>query len=172
MANDTEDTVPVIAFRPTVRHVAEEIPARALDSGGNRPGTFTEATIPTAEQVTSIIDKSLGEVVLTIGYKLPDSCVDGARRLVALHAAASIETGYWPEQNAAQTGLAARLDKLYDRLMPAVMQCIATNGAGGPDNDPETPDSAQPVWSTPSPGERAELAEISLIGYPDPRRLW
>lgn len=170
----TDDTTPVVAWRPTIARVAKEIPARVRGRGGDRPDSFTTDTVPSADQVERIIDDSLGEVAMAIGgYTLPESCQDGARRLVALHAAASIEGGYYPEQNGATVGLATRLDRLYDRLLVLVVKCIATAGAGGPDVDPQTADEGNaPVWRFPSGPEVAEGAERSLIGFPDKRKLW
>jgi len=171
---ETDDATPVVAYRPTVKHVAEEIPARVLDAGGNRPGTFTSATTPTGDQVERIIDKSLGEVAMTLGYVVPASCLLGAQRLVALHAAASIEMGYWPEQSGSGTAtLLARLDARYDKLLPMVERCIAMSGAGGPDTDIATADEGtKPQWGFPVGAEVAEGAERSLLSYPDPRKLW
>lgn len=170
----TDDTTPVVEWRPTVKRVAKEIPARVRGRGGDRPDSFSTDTSPTADQVEGIIDDSLGEVAMAIGgYAVPTSCLDGARRLVALHAAATIESGTYPEQNGAMTGLAARLDRMYDRLLPLVVRCIATAGAGGPDTDPQTADEGNnPVWSFPAGREVAEGAERSLLGFPDPRRMW
>lgn len=170
----TDDTVPVVEWRPTIARVAREIPARVRGRGGDRPDSWTTDTTPSADQVEKVIDDSVGEVALAIGgYELPDSCLDGARRLCALHAAAIIEGGYFPEQNGDRTGLATRLDRLYDRLLPLVVNCIATAGAGGPDTDPQTSDEGNaPTWSFPSGVEVAEGAERSLIGFPDPRKLW
>lgn len=167
---ETSDTTPVVEYRCTLKDVADQIPARTRDVGGNLVGTFTSATQPTDEQVNRVIDGSLGEVAMTIGYKVPESCAVGARRLVALHAAREISGGRFPEQANATLSEWDRLDRLYVRLLPLVRQCVADGGAGGPDTDIATADETGPMWSFPQGSEVAEGAERGITPFPDPRQ--
>lgn len=131
-----------LAYTPTVAEVAKHLRARTRGPSGDELGTFTDATVPTDDQVEGIIDLAGPFVTGSLGAIVEDSpCEQGARVLWALKAAEMIEISYYPEQ-LAPGGTVAALRALFAELLPYVQSCISGGGGGGSDGDSTVPYSA------------------------------
>lgn len=134
-----------LAFTPSVQDVANHLRARTRGPSGAELGTFTDATVPTDEQVTGIIDMAVPFVSGMLGA-IPEGCAQGARALVALKAAEMIEISYFPEQ-LQPGGTVTALRALYADLLPAVQSCVSGGGGGGQDGDSTPPSSSfTDIW--------------------------
>jgi hypothetical protein len=71
--------------------------ARTRLENGLNAGTFTRETIPTAEQVTEVINQAVSLMRPRLG-PVADAMADQAQALTALRCAYMIELAYFPEQ--------------------------------------------------------------------------
>ena len=60
-------------------------------------GTFNDDTRPTGEQVHALIAQAAGDVASRIGRDIPPKWITEAKRLVALRAAALVESSFFPQ---------------------------------------------------------------------------
>lgn len=91
--------------RPALSQLEVLLRARLRDENGNQGTEFTEATNPTRAQAQESVDEAVNYFLLDVGYNVPLRMRKIARSLVALCAAATIETAYMPEQvDTAQSG--------------------------------------------------------------------
>jgi hypothetical protein len=120
-------------YTPSVEDVATYLRARTRGPDGNEIGTFTDATVPTDQQVTGAIDAAEPFVTGGLGT-VQAGCANGARALWAIKAAEMVEISYFPEQ-LAPGGTVDRLRALYADLLPAVRACISGDGVGGGGDD-------------------------------------
>lgn len=130
--------MPVSEYTPSVKDVAEFIPARTKTRGGAEAGTFNPAasaenliTRPTAEQVTEKIGTALGRVSGVIGANVIATQWDSAKRVTALLAAMLVELGYWPEQINSGRSAYPQLKDLYDGMWGDLLNAL------GISTDPE-----------------------------------
>lgn len=84
-------------WAPAIEQVAARIMARTRLQSGGSAGTFNSETIPTAEQVTEVINQAVSMMRPRLG-PVADSMVDQAQALTALRCAYMIELAYFPEQ--------------------------------------------------------------------------
>lgn len=108
-------------FKPTPEQVHALI--------AQRP-TFTPTSKPTREDVLGLIDSRCDDVFAELhGVTVPDSLIGLARRAVALGTAADIESGYYPEQQLADSqhaNLTARFLQAFHRFQ----ELLAAEGGG------------------------------------------
>lgn len=137
--------MPVSDYTPTVADVAAILRARTKTVGGEEAGTFNpegapqqDRTRPTAEQVTSLINSTLGDVSASFGADIPDAPGDdpalyrtSARKLAALAVALEVELSYFPEQVATGRSPYAQLKALYDDRSKRLLGVIFPGSGGG-----------------------------------------
>lgn len=114
--------------------VAALIPARtfaeAEGEAGKELGTFTEATHPTAKQVTEKITSAASIVGGRLGQEVNDpSLLLFARNVVALRTAMLIELGYFPEQANQDESAYKELKELFDEELPALIAALPDSSA-------------------------------------------
>jgi hypothetical protein len=135
-------------WAPSVADVGARIPTRTRDQtqpgNDNVLGTFTDATVPTAEQVTPIINGAVASVRHAVGTipTTPATLYELAKDAAAWRAAADIELA-WPERD-------ADIREVYDRLnaraalaLQRLIDACEDAGTGS--------DAGLPVWSMPEP---------------------
>lgn len=143
-------------WTPSVDDVAALIPQRTGDPTGAAQTTFTATTVPTATQVANIIGQVVNEVAGTVGV-VPDndpggpgvraSLIDMAKRVVALGAAAEVETSFYPDQNVGGMGIGAVLYARYKDALKGLLSGVQTVLGGGA---PGSADMGVPVYSFPA----------------------
>lgn len=128
------------SWLPSVQEVAGLVWARTKEkgSGGQRVGTFTANTSPTAEEALRLIRQAGWRVAAKL---TADPCKanlrEGARAATALYASMLIESSYWPEQTeAAGSSFQARL-KLWERQLDDLAELVKANCTGGEGEDEE-----------------------------------
>lgn len=124
MANETT---------PTVEEVANWLRARTYDSDGNLVGTFTDdgRTIPSATEVTGIINQAVEEVLSPIGgVPCNENLVGRAKGLTALYAAMVVELSYFPEQVGSNRSPYDRLERLYNSGLGSLVTDVADQCGG------------------------------------------
>jgi hypothetical protein len=99
-------------YTPTVAEVALLLRARTKDANGNDPGTFTDLTRPTGQEVTDIIQTVANELVDSVGVTDLGDRPSAARTVIALETAERIEAGYFPEELKEQQTAYAQFDAL------------------------------------------------------------
>lgn len=137
----------LLPWTPTLSEVADYVPARtrpATPGAGDDTlaGTFTLATIPTAEQVTRLAAAAAAHVAATAGT-VDASLYSVATATAAQRAAAYVEYAY-PERDAdLNTGdkLLALSDAALDRLVTANLAITGTPVGV----------AAVPYWAMPDP---------------------
>lgn len=124
-----------ITWRPSLGDVAALLPRRTKDSNGAQPGTFTENTEPTDEQVQTIISLASGHIASRVG-ETGDLCTPAltsrARGMTALYAAMLVELTFFAEQVGTNRSPYPQLKVLFDDGMKALVEGVAENcGEGG-----------------------------------------
>lgn len=84
-------------WAPTLMQVAARVMARTRLPNGASAGSFTSETIPTATQVTEVVNQAVSLMRPRLG-PVADSMVDQAQALTALRCAYMVELAYFPEQ--------------------------------------------------------------------------
>jgi len=118
-------------WEPTPSEVHGIIPQRT----NGKP--FTDDTVPTVAQVTTIISDVMSEVDSWLEHTVvPEQHVDLARFVVKLGAAKEIERAFWPEQGQAPSGssyvqLKQRYEETLAQLVLAVLGIVVNPGAPG-----------------------------------------
>lgn len=87
-------------WAPTLQQVAARIMARTRLENGDNAGTFNSETIPTAVQVTEVINQAVSMLRPRLG-EVAESMEDQAQALTALRAAYMVELAFFPEQTEA-----------------------------------------------------------------------
>jgi hypothetical protein len=134
-------------FQPTIADIAVLVPARTVDRFGNRLGTFTAETRPTAIEVQRIIVKATAQVgakAVVTSESGPDVILQ-ARHLSALYGAMLVELTYFPEQIGSGRSPYPEYKDLYDNGIEALASAAIDRNEGG-DGSP-----ADPVSSFPPP---------------------
>jgi hypothetical protein len=151
---ETQPTTPVQMLveggtRPAVADVAALIRARTKVAGGREVGTFTNSTRPTGDQVDTLIEFALDDVLGKVATPEAGSVYEArVRGAVALYAAVLVETSYFPEQvGAAGKSASDTLMKLYESRIRAL---IAEGETGEPQGEGTTDAPADPYWSFPA----------------------
>jgi hypothetical protein len=88
-----------VACTPTVDDVAALERTRTVDAVGGDIGAFTSTTHPTDVECQALIDQALDEVLARLPLHADPVWYPAIRRLVALRAAAMVETSYYREQS-------------------------------------------------------------------------
>lgn len=122
--------MPASDYKPTIEQIGALLYERTADSVGNKLGTFTETTRPTATNVSSIIERAVGTVSSTVGNEIPESCWEMARSLVALRAAMLIEVSFFPEQIRADKSPFESYRKMYEFDLADLRKAVAEAGSG------------------------------------------
>lgn len=144
-------------WAPDLRQVAAHIPSRTRSqdyygSDVNKPlGTFSEATAPTGEEVSRLIDAAVTVVAGTVGRPVAQPAHSLCSTAAALWAAYWVELG-WPERDA-DISLATRLRE--DALMLTETAKGVNVGAGGGSDGQPDPDGLPDrlvSYSFPPPG--------------------
>jgi hypothetical protein len=86
------------AVTPSVDDVAALEATRTIGASGADLGTFTSETRPTDTEVDVVIDEALDAVLGQLPDHIETLWYAPIRRLVALRAAATVETSYYREQ--------------------------------------------------------------------------
>lgn len=87
---------------PSLQQVAQLIPTRAY-AAGVRQSTFTSTTTITDTQAQGVIDYTVSTILPKFRHPIPTRSRDSVRGLLALRAAAQIESGHFREQIQAGT---------------------------------------------------------------------
>lgn len=130
---------------PTVGDVALLMQSRTKTRGGGEAGTFTDATRPTAAQVSQQIllaaDELYGSSAIGPWLGMPVAVQPKAERVVARLTAANVELTYWPEQTTTRTGQSPyqshmeRFREMREELVAAIYDArtdgTLTGGTGG-----------------------------------------
>lgn len=124
-------------WRPLVSDVGELIRTRTIDTSSNELGTFTEATRPTYEQASRIVDQAVDKLEAKFGPVMKAELEGAARTVVALRAAMLIELSFFGEQIAAGRSPYPQLYVLYEE---ALKDWDLARLNLGKDDTPDTPD--------------------------------
>jgi hypothetical protein len=144
---------------PTVAQVAGYIPTRTKELRSTRYlDTFTDATRPTAVQVTAIAADAARRVKSAVGPEMPERLEDSAGIAAAILAAAWIERAYFPEQletdRSAYDALMAEYDKELALLISATAEGTEDPGDGGTVITSGMPAYGFPAVGAPASGVR------------------
>lgn len=145
-------------WRPTVQDVANVVPQRTGDAQGLAQGTFTAATVPTADQVEGLIAQVQAEVLTRVGAvtdELATPVAEGGRpaqtpagHVVAVGAAAYVEMSFYPDLPEGATSLWERYQALLTALVGAVAPGDQPSGGGTGSERPVGASFAFPAAST------------------------
>lgn len=125
-------------YTPDLAQIGALITARTKDTNGNEPGTFTEHTRPTADQVTSLIGQALDRLAGRIGDTIPSRLFGAATEVVALDVASRIELSFFPDQISAGRSPYQELKKLHDDAETELLADIAAAAIDGEDGSVPT----------------------------------
>jgi hypothetical protein len=143
-------------YAPTVADIAAILRARAVELGGFRVETFTDGTVPTAQQVQQLIGLYTPMVFAQLGRLDNLHCANGddlrsaARALAGQRVALEVEASYWPEEIVNAASVDVRRQLLADdlaALTPAMVACRASSDDGGDGGDSTS--RSDPAWSFP-----------------------
>jgi hypothetical protein len=107
---------------PTVADVAILERTRTVDDTGAEQTTFTSDTRPTDVECSELIDQASGEVLGQLPSNVDPIWYPAIQRLIALRAAALVETSFYREQ--AQAGSAATHATVYASELLALQKII------------------------------------------------
>jgi len=145
------DNLPPVPWAPSLRDVADLIPARTvpLDTATDNPhNTFDTNTVPSGEQVARIIQTAVRWVVGKTGT-MPVEVYGQAGDVAALRAAGLVELGY-----PVREGDVSIADTLLRQADSALVELVATVSAQG-DADPSL--TLMPVGYFPQPNVTEEI---------------
>lgn len=127
-----------VAWAPSTADVARQLRARTQDDDGNYLSDFTDATRPTGDEVTALIDGAVEDVAgLFTAIAVPVECQALAKRVVTLKTALYIELSYFPEQaqdNSPYLQLRAAADQATSTLIAKATALDAFGEAPAPVN--------------------------------------
>lgn len=127
----TEGALPPVGeVVPTSDDVAALLRARTKDLDGNELGIFNANTRPTNDEVEHLITLAYAEVTAQTGATLGARCMDAARALIAIRAAAWVELSYFPEQVRSDRSVYRELADQWTAGMPALIACVEGNAPG------------------------------------------
>jgi hypothetical protein len=120
-----QDFPPVDRSRitPTCDDVGALERTRTIDDSGNDVGTFTDTTHPTCEEVDSIIEQAVDDVLLELPEQFKVTHYDSIKRAVTFYAATLIETSYYREEMAPGTPGDVYRTR-YERMMGSMKERI------------------------------------------------
>jgi hypothetical protein len=122
------------AWHPTVDQVATEwLRARTYAglggelAGGDRAGTFTDETTPTADEAARVIEGAISEVLSHFPRgEVPPRSYLAAQHAAIVYAALEIEIGFFPEQSAGDSAF-LQLRQLSDQAMATLVNGANVN---------------------------------------------
>jgi hypothetical protein len=145
-------------YAPTVADIAAILRARAVELGGFRVDTFTDRTVPSAQQVQQLIGLYTPMVFARLGRLDSLHCANAgdlrsaARALAGQRVALEVEASYWPEEIVDAAAVDVRRTLLADdlaALVPALEACRASGDEGGDGGDSTS--RSDPAWRYPLP---------------------
>lgn len=148
--------MPVTDWTPTPAEVGAQLRARTVDNVGNELGTFTDATRPTFDEVSQLIQQAIGEALVEHGDPDVPEDVDptqlyaAMKREVILTTAMEIELSYFPEQVAANRSPYEALRLQRDRQQVLVGKAVQELQSGGKVGEGD--DARLPQWNYPVQG--------------------
>lgn len=119
----------VASYAPSVSDVAAVLPNRPVDGDGNTLDTFTDATTPTGDQVSVLIDQAVETVGVRLPATLQDRHTNTARWLTTLYTAMLVELTYFGEQVPDQSPY-EQYKALFDDGINALVSGADYNAAG------------------------------------------
>lgn len=153
--------MPIADWTPTVDAVGAILRTRTRDRNGNEIGTFNEDTVPTGDQVVSLITTAAGDLALAVGPDLPEAVWQQASSVATYRAAMLVEITFFPEQVALGRSPYPQLRELYLDALKDLR--VAVDAAGGDlPGATDAAEAAAPSWgfeAVPTPLDR-------LLGTP------
>jgi hypothetical protein len=143
-------------YAPTVADIAAILRARAVELGGFRVDTFTDRTVPSAQQVQQLIGLYTPMVFATLGRLDDLRCANAgdlrsaARVLAGQRVALEVEASYWPDEIVDAAAVDVRRTLLADDLAalePALTACRASGDESGDGGDSTS--RSDPAWRFP-----------------------
>jgi hypothetical protein len=126
-----------ITWAPEVADVAALIRARTKVRGGEELGTFTDTTIPTAEEVENLIDKAVRRVASKIGVAPCNEDLEAdAKDSAALYAAMLVEQSYYPEQTRPDQSAFKSMQSLFNDAIKDLADAVRATCAGSDEGGP------------------------------------
>jgi hypothetical protein len=126
-----------LAWQPGVQDIYDLLTRFAPGASGNLPGTFTEETRPTLDQVARMISAATGDVAAEVGDQLVERLYPAARRVAALNTAIDILISYGPELIGTDaTDVIDRLQSRFDASLARLRAAEERAESGGDDTDP------------------------------------
>lgn len=113
-------------WSPTVAQVGSLLRTRTKGPNMEYLGTFTTETVPTEDQVESLIPQAVGEVEARTG-EIPESLESRAGNVAALYAAMLVELSYFPEQVGSDVSPYDQLKELFDGAMEGLLSATMGN---------------------------------------------
>jgi hypothetical protein len=102
------------------------------DESGGELGTFTDATRPTAEEVTEFLEQASTEVLLRLPSELEDAkLVAFAKRMIAVRAAMFVELSLEPDRIDDETSAYAKLERIFDSGMTVLLDAVGDESDAG-----------------------------------------
>ncbi len=134
-------TASLEAWQPAVQDIANLVPQRTGDRDGDAQGTFTDdgATVPSGAQVQGLVRGVQSEVLAVVGAMPEALCVvpangtigeSPAGHVVALGAAALVESQFFPDLQAGADSAAAVLERRYRAALAALAAAVRDLDAG------------------------------------------
>jgi len=135
-------------WRPTLGDVGHIALARTRDANGVVTKTFSGTTMPTDDDVQTLIDKAVNDLRPTIGSEIPDDTVQDVQNLAALRAAMYIELTYFANEVAQRRSPYPMYKELYDEQVKSVAASIAAEETGEDTTDAISGNLAQYSFPT------------------------
>jgi hypothetical protein len=107
---------------PSVDDVAALERTRTIDADGADQSTFTDATRPTVDDVSGLIDQAVAEVLSRLRPSFPATYYAHVRHAAALYAAILVESSYFREQ--LTEGSVATYRDLFDSAIAGLQSSI------------------------------------------------
>jgi len=138
-----------IEWTPTLPDVAGVILVRSRDNNGVIQNTFTENTIPTAEEARMLIDKAVNNVRPLIGTDIPEDLIQEAQDVTALRAAMYIELTFYGNEVAQNRSVYPHLKTLFDEKVKTLAQAILAEESGQSPTDALAGAGGSPMYAYP-----------------------
>lgn len=153
-SHQLQPTTPVqntLTFQASNEQVARLIMSRTRDTFGNVLGTFTDNTLPTADEVERIIGDATLSLSKQIGDTIPDALLDDASRVVAILAAMQIELSFYSDQVNTGRSIYPQLEAMLKTEITNLQRSISlfSEGETGVTN---TGPGSKASWGFPTPG--------------------
>jgi hypothetical protein len=122
--------MPSSDYKPSIAEIGARMYARTLNKDGQRTGTFTATTLPTATDVDALLEDALATVEAAVGADLDGDFLKSARTCVIYNTAMLIELSYFPESTESGDSAYKAYEQRYEDTLKHLKEAITQDRPG------------------------------------------